>query len=402
MRSAKSVLPAAVSVMAAAVLLCQGGAASADPADGLGFYTPAADLVPGEHGTVIRSQPISGDPAIAGARNHLVLYRSVDMQGRPVAVSGTVAVPDGVPPAGGWPLISWAHGTTGVADRCAPSRDTGTDFPAHAYTSLVRETQARLIAAGYAVAQTDYQGLGTEGPHGYLIGEAEQRAVTDMARAARAVDPEIGARWATVGHSQGGQAAIFTAARAQGWAPELQLLGAVAEAPASHQALVAAAGPLAATVGTTVLPQVSNAFLPLMIRGAQTVADVDPARFLTPTGSTLLPQADERCIDGLRESDSWAGEPLSSLFRPAADTTTFGAVLNANDASTLTHTVPVLVVQGSADTVVPPSGTDLMVAQQRLAAQPLEYRTYPGVDHRGIVAAANDDVLAWLDVRFGR
>ncbi|MFE6864748.1 alpha/beta hydrolase family protein [Nocardia sp. NPDC057668] len=385
----------------AAALMFPAGPAAAEPVEP-GFYAPAADLVAGEHGTVIQARSITGDPAVAGARNHLVLYRSVNMQGQPVAVSGTVAVPEGTPPPGGWPLISWAHGTTGVADVCAPSRDTGPDFPAHAYTALVRDTQARLIAAGYAVAQTDYQGLGTAGEHGYLIGDTEMRAVADMALAARAVAPEIGTRWASVGHSQGGQAAIYTAARAQGWAPGLELLGAVAEAPASHQGLIALAGPLAGTTGASPLPQVSNAFLPLMIRGAQTVAEVDPARFLAPEGLELLPQADTRCIDGLREPDSWAGRPLSALFRAGADTTALGAVLNDNDASNLTYTVPVLVVQGTGDTVVPPAGTDAMVAQQRLTGQPVEYRDYPGVDHRGILAAANDDVVAWLDSRFSR
>lgn len=156
-----------------------------ETSDVAAFYTPPEDRLVGAHGSVIQLRPIDGDPGVEGARNYLVLYRSVDMRGGSVAVSGTLAVPDGQAPPGGWPLISWAHGTTGVDDSCAPSHDTSPDFPAHDYTSLVRKVQAQWIAAGYAVAQTDYQGLGTPGPHGYLIGTAEQRAVTDMARAAR-------------------------------------------------------------------------------------------------------------------------------------------------------------------------------------------------------------------------
>ncbi|WP_158675516.1 alpha/beta hydrolase family protein [Nocardia stercoris] len=393
----------AITAVVLSAVAVAGPAAADDTAPaGLAFYTPSADLVAGEHGSVIWMRPIDGDPALPGARNWLVLYRSVDMQGQPVAVSGTVAVPDGTPPAGGWPLISWAHGTTGVADVCAPSRDTGTDFPAHDYTSLVRETQARFVAAGYAVAQTDYQGLGTPGDHGYLIGEAEQRAIADMALAAREVAPEIGTRWAAVGHSQGGQGAIFTAALAQQWAPRLQLLGAVAEAPASHIGLIAQVGPLAAAAQVDVLPKASNAFLPLIIRGAQTVADIDPARFLTPLGQDLLPQAGDRCIAQLREPDSWGGQGAGDLFRADADPSALTAVLNANDPSGLTFTPPVLVVQGTADTTVPATGTDAMVAQQRLAGQPVEYRTYAGIDHRGILAASYSEAQAWLDARFGQ
>ncbi|WP_327143989.1 alpha/beta hydrolase family protein [Nocardia sp. NBC_01327] len=370
------------------------------------FYTPPDDRVPGPHGSVIQLRPLIGDPGLAGARNYLVLYRSIDMQGAPVAVSGTVAVPQGTPPPGGWPLISWAHGTTGVADGCAPSRDTSAEFPAHDYTSLVRDVQAQWIAAGYAVAQTDYQGLGTPGPHGYLIGAAEQRAVTDMARAAREIEPDIGTRWVAMGHSQGGQAAIFTDAQAQQWAPELQLLGAVALAPASHQGVGLQASQLATTAGAAkaLAPLTGGAtsFLPLLIRGAQTVADVDPARFLTPATASLLTLADVGCIGQLREPGQWGDLKPDEVFSPTGDISALTRVLNENDPSTLSFGPPLLVLQGRADTTVPPMATDAMVVQQRAANQPVEYRTYPGVDHRGVLAASYADALSWVNSRFGR
>ncbi|MFF2397452.1 alpha/beta hydrolase family protein [Nocardia sp. NPDC058114] len=381
-------------------------AASADPASaGLEFYSPAPDSVAGEHGSVISSQPIAGEPGLPGARNFLVLYRSVDVHGQPVAVSGTVAVPEGTPPPGGWPLISWAHGTTGTADVCAPSRDTGTGFPAHDYTSLTRATLARWIAAGYAVAQTDYQGLGTPGPHGYLIGEAEQRAVADMALAARVIAPEIGTRWVAMGHSQGGQAAVFANARSQQWAPQLRLLGAVAMAPASHLGPVVQAFALAQRTGIAAkidAPAGSVSFIPLFIRGAQTVADIDPSAFLTAEADSMVGQADDRCIGQLRERDSWGGLGVGDTFSADADPSALVRVLDGNDPSGLALTTPMLVLQGKADTVVLPAGTDAMVAQQQLTGQPVEYRTYPGVDHRAILGASNDDALAWVNARFAR
>ncbi|MGW5113257.1 alpha/beta hydrolase family protein [Nocardia sp. NPDC004123] len=370
------------------------------------FYFPAADRVPGIPGSVIQLRPLTGDPALAGARNYLVLYRSVDMQGNPVAVSGTLAVPDGTPPAGGWPLISWAHGTTGVADACAPSQDTSPGFPAHDYTSLVRRLQERWVAAGYAVAQTDYQGLGTPSPHGYLIGTAEQRAVTDMARAAREVDPDIGVRWVAVGHSQGGQAAIFTAAQAQQWAPELQLLGSVALAPASHQGIGLQASQLATTAGVAgaLSPLTGSAvsFLPLIIRGAQTVTPLDPARFLTPRAQSMLAQADTGCIGQLRQQDSWGGLTADDVFNRDGDISALIRVLNENYPSALTFTQPLLVLQGRADTTVPALATDAMVVQQRAGGQPVQYHSYPGADHRGVLDASFNDALAWVDTRFGR
>lgn len=370
------------------------------------FYFPAADRVPGIPGSVIQLRPLTGDPALAGARNYLVLYRSVDIQGNPVAVSGTLAVPDSTPPPGGWPLISWAHGTTGVADVCAPSQDTSPGFPAHDYTSLVRRLQERWIAAGYAVAQTDYQGLGTPGPHGYLIGTAEQRAVTDMARAAREVDPDIGVRWVAMGHSQGGQAAIFTDAQAQQWAPELQLLGSVALAPASHQGIGLQASQLATTAGVAgaLSPLTGSAisFLPLIIRGAQTVAPLDPARFLTPRAQSMLAQADTGCISQLRQQDSWGGLATEDVFNRDGDISALIRVLNENEPSALVFTQPLLVLQGGSDTTVPALATDAMVVQQRAGGQPVQYHSYPGADHRGVLDASFNDALAWVDTRFGR
>ncbi|MTE11823.1 lipase family protein [Nocardia aurantiaca] len=370
------------------------------------FYFPAEDRVPGTPGSVIQLRALTGDPALAGARNYLVLYRSVDMQGNPVAVSGTLAVPDGAPPTGGWPLISWAHGTTGVADVCAPSQDTSPDFPAHDYTSLVRRLQERWIAAGYAVAQTDYQGLGTPGSHGYLIGTAEQRAVTDMARAAREVDPDIGVRWVAMGHSQGGQAAVFTDAQAQQWAPELQLLGSVALAPVSHLGIGLQASQLATTAGVpwALAPLTGGAvsFLPLIIRGAQTVSALDPARFLTPRALSMLTLADTGCIGQLRQQDSWGGLTAGDVFTGGGDVSALARVLNENDPSALTFTQPLLVLQGRADTTIPAVATDAMVVQQRAGGQPVQYRTYLGADHRGVLDASFNDALTWVDTRFGR
>ncbi len=391
-------------VAALAVSVVAAPAVTAEPVD-VEFYSPATESVAGAHGTVISSRPITGEPGLPGARNHLVLYRSVDMQGRPVAVSGTVAVPEGTPPAGGWPLISWAHGTTGTADVCAPSRDTGAGFPAHDYTALTRENLAHWVAAGYAVAQTDYQGLGTPGPHGYLVGEAEQRAVADMALAARAIAPEIGTRWVAMGHSQGGQAAVYANAHSQEWAPQLQLLGSVAMAPASHLGSVVQAFALAARTGIASkvdVPAGSLSFIPLFIRGAQTVADIDSTKFLTPEAVSMVEQADDRCVGQLRAQDSWGALGAGEAFSAEADPGALVKVLDDNDPSGLTLTTPMLVLQGKADTVVLPAGTDAMVAQQRLTGQPVEYRTYQGVDHRAVLGAGNADALAWVNARFGR
>lgn len=400
------------SVAAAVVTTTAAVPARAAPVDvtsvpeGAAFYDVPADQIAGPHGSVIQARSITGAPGIPGARNLLVLYRSVDPQGHPVAVSGTVAVPDAPPPPDGWPLVSWAHGTTGVADDCAPSLDTGPGYPAHDYTAAVRAVQQRWVEAGYAVAQTDYQGLGTPGPHGYLIGDAEARAVTDIALAARQLDGSIGTRWVAIGHSQGGQAAMFAGAGAHTWAPELDLRGAVALAPISQTAVEIGAQRVAGPIGAAAaLPDAltpSNALLPLLIRGAQTAANIDPARFLTPRALAMLPEADSGCLGALRSPGSWGDLPTGAVFTPTGDVSAFMRVLADNDPSTLHTGAPLLVAQGGADATVDPVATRAMVDRLHSAAQPVDYRTYSAADHRGILDASFADTLTWVNARFDR
>ena len=129
-------------------------------------------------------------------------------------------------------MVSWAPGTTGVAARCAATRIPGSE----AVNYVVPELNSWL-RRGYAVLRTDYEGLGVPGGRfSYFIGHSEARGVLDIVRAARVIDPRIGRRLVIAGHSQGGQAALFAAADAPHWVPELRLRGVVALAPANHVA----------------------------------------------------------------------------------------------------------------------------------------------------------------------
>ena len=182
------------------------------------------------HGELLSSAPLTGPAVLTGAaENRYVTYATDGIGGKPVAVSGTIAIPKGTPPAGGWPVVSWAHGTTGIADQCAPSV-TGSG----PVTFL-----NRLLDAGYAVVRTDYEGLGTPGDHPYLNGPSEGRSVLDIVRAARAAVPGLSKRVLLAGHSQGGHAALWAAAIGPSWTPELKIRGTVAFAPASFLGLQA-------------------------------------------------------------------------------------------------------------------------------------------------------------------
>ena len=232
----RALVVAVAAVALAAVLPATSLAATKPPTPpaGLAFYTAPASLIPGTHGSVVWSRSIRGTVKLpSSARSTLVLYRSRALDGTAITVSGTIDVPRGKAPKGGWPIVSCAHGTTGIADVCAPSRDSATS-PAHGYIAYANPVLDSWIKRGYAVARTDYQGLGTPGTHAYLVGHSEARGVLDIVRAARRLDPSIGRRLAIAGHSQGGQSALFAAADAPAWTPELNLRGVAAYAPASH------------------------------------------------------------------------------------------------------------------------------------------------------------------------
>src|SRR5438270_1495177 len=221
MAAMRRLLPLPLLLAAALVPAGAHAAVRKGPA-GLAFYKPPAHLPGGTHGRLIWARRTS-------ARSWLVLYRSVGLNGKVDAVSGVVSVPKGRAPKGGWPVISYAHGTTGIADGCAPSRAPST-------AAYVKPLLDRWLKAGYAVATTDYDGLGTPGIHPYLIGPPEGHDVLDIVRAARGLGVSVGPRVILSGHSQGGQAALYAAALASKWTPELTIRGTVAFAPVTHLA----------------------------------------------------------------------------------------------------------------------------------------------------------------------
>ena len=100
-------------------------------------------LEPGAPGDIIATESI----ALSGGTGERFLYHSTSTAGEDIAVSGFLAVPDGEPPAGGWPLVAWAHGTVGIGDSCAPSANAENDLLASA-----------LLNFGFAVVATDYEG----------------------------------------------------------------------------------------------------------------------------------------------------------------------------------------------------------------------------------------------------
>jgi pimeloyl-ACP methyl ester carboxylesterase len=363
-------------VLLAALVLAAPATAATVPKgpDGLDFYkTPST--FPKGHGTPIYWRKLTGEAVLKNAAsNRLLLYRSESVDGDAVAVSGTVAVPKGKAPKGGWPVVTWAHATVGIADACAPSI---AGMPASYDSPLLQ----KWLKAGFAVVRTDYEGLGVPDiTHPYLIGVSEGRGVLDIVRAARKLDAKIGKRVVIAGHSQGGQAALWAASLARKWTPELTVRGTLALAPVSHL------GELAPVLSALTQPGGLTGLAALILRGVDVAKpSLNVGNLLSERAKALYPQVDTACLTDLDEPTSFGGLAPADLFAPGANLSGVDATLSANDAETLKIPGTVQIEQGSADTTVIPGPTADLVAQLKKRGATVTYKTYNGVDHAGVV-----------------
>ena len=367
-----------------------GGLEPTDAPDGEAFYEAPADLG-AAHGALIWDRPGDGEAVLPGATNTDILYTQRGIGGELVGTSAFVAVPDGTAPDGGWPVVAWAHGTTGLADTCAPTRD---EDPASEYAP--RDVLlAGWIADGYAVVATDYEGLGTPGDHPYLDGKSQGRAVLDAVTAARQLDDVLSNQVVIAGHSQGAHAALWAAALAPTYSADLELRGTVAIAPPSH---------LSAQVGLldTQTESGATATVASILRGAQVIdPTLDAESLLSQRGAELYPEIDTTCLRDLAGPDSFGGLPLNRLTQKGADISALTAILDANDPGKTVIPGSILLAQGTADTTVISLFTDLLADELTANGSDVDYETYQDATHGTVLTKARKDIAAYLASSFG-
>ncbi len=373
-----------------ALAICAEAATAAGAA-----YAVPAPLKPAVPGAVIRTLALTSSAALpSAARNLLVLYHSRTADGADIAVSGTLATPRGRPPAGGWPVIVWTHGTTGMAADCAPSRDTFAG-PEHAYLGLTEALLDDYVKRGYAVAATDYAGLGTSGAQPYLLGVDEGRNALDLLRAARAIDPGIGPRYVVMGHSQGGQSALFTSAIAASYAPELTLLGGVAVAPASHVPQIIG------RISTSTRPMPTLVFGVYVLEAyASRHPEMHLETVLSAQAISHLGDLQNGCFDQAASAGYWSAADPSRQFTHPFEPSMLPGLSLATDPGQLRIEAPTFVAQGLEDAFIPAAATRDVAARLCRAGAPLLYRTYAGESHVGVLSRSKDDAAAWVADRF--
>lgn len=228
-------------VLLSALALLVALAVSAVPARAdEGFYVPPSPLPAGKNGDVLKSQPSTYNNTTATR----VMYRSRDARNKPIAVTGTVFVPS-IPwqGPGERPVVAYAPFTAGLGDQCAPSKTLAGEGSRDLTAGFQNDFVDALLGKGFAVAQTDYEGLGTPGEHPYVVRLSEGHAVLDVLRAAQRLPgaglPEDGPL-GIAGYSEGGSGAASAAELAESYAPELDVKAYVGAAPADKAVLAKA------------------------------------------------------------------------------------------------------------------------------------------------------------------
>ena len=351
------------------------------------FYLASREELAGRPGTLIRAEPMQGAPDNAAA--YRILYRSTGLHNEPIAVSGIVVVPQGPIPMGGRPIVAWAHPTTGVVPRCAPS------LALFVFQQI--QGLRNMVERGYVVSATDYPGLGTPGPHPYLVGISEGRAVLDSVRAARELPGAGGGRrFAVWGHSQGGQASLYTGILAKTYAPELNLVGVAAAAPATELATLMAddlntnGGRNLAAMTLWSWARVFNAPMERVVQA--------PA---IPVVNRLAEECLESIYDFIVRQRTARGleQAFLSVPNPVA-IEPWRSLAASNTPGVLPGAPPVFLSQGADDKLVLPDVTKNYARLLCRGGSKVRMVVLPGVNHGVIARDSAGMAVDWMAGRF--
>lgn len=352
------------------------------------LVTPAAAAAPGD---LVSSQEVAWHPEPlrllpAPVKAYEIRYRSTSATGTGNVVSGMVLVSPLPWTNGPRPIVAYAMGTQGMADRCAPSRQlqNGTE-PEIAFL-------AQAMFNGWAVAVTDYEGLGTPGDHTYAVARSEGRALLDVARAASNIpglstDAPVG----VFGYSQGGQAASSAAEQWKSYAPSLNVVGV-------------AAGGVPADLNAVARFNDGNAGSGLVFAAAAGFAAAYPelplAEVLNDRGRQVVDQIRDSCV---------AEIALVAPFTRINSLTTRPDVMQdavwqnrlvENSLGSVRPAAPVYLYHGTVDELIPFSVGQKLRSQWCGLGADVQWTALPLLGHVAAVSAWGSNALNWLGDRF--
>ncbi|HEX8159277.1 MAG TPA: lipase family protein [Solirubrobacteraceae bacterium] len=377
-------LLAAVILVAAAIAWASGGDT---PSRLDAFYVDPDPLPNGRPGTILRSQSIAHPPG--GTLGWKLLYISRSYTGKRAALSAVVFVPNRAAASNGRNVVVFAHPVLGIAARCAPSLDPSF-WPK--IPGLMR-----FLRAGDAVVMPDYEGLGTAGGHPLFVGPTLGRQTLDAVRAANRFEPAAAStRFVAWGTSEGGHTALFAGQEAESYAPELELAGIAAGAPAT------VLEPLFDVNRSTIPGQILATYL--LVSWGRVYSQLGPGEILAPGAEPAADRLAKLCVP----ADSG---PIDAPTAKLAQDVSFALprrfrspvvrrLLARNSPGARSIPAPILITQGTRDQLVRPALTRRFV--RRLCAQgaSVQYRVSPGVAHRDVAEKTAPYAANWIAKRF--
>jgi len=359
--------------MRSAAVLAAFGLTAATPA--LAAQAPAAQAAPAPAaGALIESGPLAPEFGLDGAAQAFAIrYGSTDgvVGSGTVPVTAALFIPKGTPPAGGWPLIAWAHGTVGIGDDCAPSRNPR--------SARDRTYLDHWLGEGYAIVATDYQGLGGPGPHPYLNSRAAAYSTLDAVRAVLGGDFGLANKVLLVGQSQGAGAAFATAGYAADYAPDVNVRGTIATGLPN----LAVAGATSGGDGDKVDRLI--AYLLYIASAAEQIDPrYDPTAVLTDRAMPLYRRAADTCVVDMFGAVVEAGLTRTNSFKTDF-WRAYAPMLTHAGYPTLHIATPVFIGTGAEDVDTPAAMQKSVVDGACAAGSTIEWHVYPGLDHSGTV-----------------
>lgn len=343
-----------------------------------GFQSPALARM----GAMIESAPLAPQLSLPEAgKSYRILYTSTDgVDGKSVnQVSGAVFYPAGPAPAGGWPIVAWAHGTVGVGSSCAPSENPRTSRDTTYLTEWLRR--------GFVVVASDYQGLGSPGTHPYLNLRAEAYGVLDAVHAALAQLPDLSNKVLIVGQSQGAGGAFAAAAYAPAYAPDLHVVGTVATG--------------IPYINPKAPPQLTGQAIPkpdplasyMLLLGASQAGlnpAFDPKTAFTDRAMPYFDMAKTACVGPLEEAVNAAGLDRSTTLQPTA-LQALKPALTTMIYPTLKLKAPIFIGIGGEDVDVATAGQLALVKDACAAGTTVQAHLYKGLGHSPALLASLQD-----------
>lgn len=341
------------------------------------FYETPEPLPAGNPGELIRSEQAYEYHLSYEASTFRILYHSLSPQGKDVAVSGVVLVPDGTPPAGGWPVIAWAHDFVGSARQCAPSL----------LKNLKEGPLLSMYASlGYAVVASDYAGLGTSSPHAVFDTQSNALDLIYSIPAARAALPQLGKKWVVAGYSQGANVALRVA-EALSETGDANYRGAVGIAGVAEPEDMFVRFAIGAERTKVVfLAQGVKAVFP-GFRIEEILADKAMLLYRSVADVCEI-QLDPAMVQTELVKPGWENNPFVKKF------------WERNRLGRKLARGPLLVISGESDAGVPAEMTARVVSQMCAQKDRVLLVRYPAPDASGVLGNSVSEQISWIKARF--